>query len=178
MKISQMADITKIYSIGIAIVTGLALVGGVVAFMQGVESLASFEVGFVGFNLVVGSSFGALLKRVRAEKATQEAQSNIIESTQEAKDSTSNAEQNSKAQDKVTFSTRFIVGAQMSLSFLRMISYALFAFMIFGLLKYQLMSLPSLSVGLGLAMICFLSFGFYAMVKTSQRTKHFFGKVS
>ena len=108
-----MADITKIYSIGIAIVTGLALVGGVVAFMQARES-----------------------------------------------------------------STRFIVGAQMSLSFLRMISYALFAFMIFGLLKYQLMSLPSLSVGLGLAMICFISFGFYAMVKTSQRTKHFFGKVS
>ncbi|MCH5314038.1 MAG: hypothetical protein J1E28_06585 [Helicobacter sp.] len=174
-----MANITRFVYVGIALVGIIALCGGAIAFMQGVESLASFEVGFVGFALVVGSSFIALFKRVKAnmQEESQKSMPNEIAKQQESLRQNSQEslqEQNQELQkvqeeDKNTqFSTRFVIGAQMSLSFLRVVSYVLFGLMIILLLEHQLMSLQWFFIGLSAAMVVFVALGVQGIARTGH----------
>lgn len=170
-----MANITRFVYVSIALVGIIALCGGAIAFMQGVESLASFEVGFVGFALVVGSSFIALFKRVRAnmqeesqksmpnEIAKQQVRQNSQESLQEQNQELQKVQEEEK---NTQFSTRFVIGAQMSLSFLRVLSYVLFGLMIILLLEHQLMSLQWFFIGLSAAMVVFVALGVQGIART------------
>lgn len=81
---------------------GISVIGGIVAYIQGMESLASFEAGFLGFAFIVGSSFYSLLKRIKHKE-------NKASDTQDT--------QEEDTQDNIGFSVRLVVGAQVSLSF-------------------------------------------------------------
>lgn len=127
---------------------GISVIGGIAAYTQGVDSLASFEAGFLGFAFIVGSSFYSLLKRIKHKE-------NKASDTQDT--------QEEDTQDNIGFSVRLVVGAQVSLSFLRLFGYILFAFIVFLLLKYQLMSLAWFFIGLVVAMIAFVIIGIAIM---------------
>lgn len=140
----------------IAIVSITALIGGVIAFTQNIESLASFEAGFIGFTFVVGSSFVILYKRVKA-------QNSVIETDKKEA-------QEQELQEKMpNFSTRFVIGAQTSLSFLRVLSYVLFALMLIALFEYQLFSLSWFFAGLCVAMIMLIGLGILGIAKAKSQ---------
>lgn len=138
--IQKMANITKLIYIGLFLACIIAILGGIIAFMQNIESFASFEVGFVGFLFIVGSSFFALLKRVKSKKT--KSQNNSEESK--------NTKDDIESDKSPNFSARFILGTQMSLSFLRILSYIIFAILLIGLLEYQLFN--PIWFGIGLCM--------------------------
>ena len=65
----KMANTTKDYAYKLGLgITGVALIGGLVALLFGVEALLSFEVAFLGFVSIVGGSFAGVLKRVKAQE--------------------------------------------------------------------------------------------------------------
>lgn len=155
MKIHKMENIIKVLYKSVVIIGIITFVGGIIAFIQNIESLASFEVGFLGFLFVVGSSFATLLKRVGAQNSP----------TSEDKD-LPQAEETNNAQNTSNFSTRFVIGAQMSLSFLRVLSYVLFALMLIGLFEYELFVLKWFFAGLCIAMILCVAIGILCVSKS------------
>lgn len=201
--ILPMAHITKLKIAYIYIMAMIiALMGGFVAFAfgRGIESVASFEIGFIGFMLIMGSSFCVMLKRTRLQIATAqniESSKDIesmasrsvgsvdaIKSTESTKIESSTfyahkhrdneaaqqmADKDAKAQaDKVSLSTRFVIGTRMSLSLLRIMCYVIFALLFILLLKYQLLSLIWFSLGLSVAIVCIIGVSVYAIMRTSS----------
>ncbi|WP_334082680.1 hypothetical protein [Helicobacter typhlonius] len=157
-KIHKMAYITKTSCKFLGILIIIACVGGAIALMQSVASLASFEVGFVGFSLIVGGSFITLLKRLKNQDSTKD------NDRKESKKQESKEQETQEAQEKMpSFSTRFVIGAQISLSFLRLVSYVLFALMLIALFEYQLFALSAFFVGLCIAVVVFVGLGLWSI---------------
>ena len=149
MKILKMENIIKVLYKGIAIIGITAFIGGAIAFTQNIASLASFEAGFLGFSFVVASSFATLLKRVKSQDTSTSSDDKNLVQQQET----------NSTQNTPNFSTRFVIGTQMSLSFLRVLSYVLFALMLIGLFEYQLFVLKWFFGGLCIAMIICVGIG-------------------
>ncbi|MCX2716131.1 hypothetical protein OQH61_00050 [Helicobacter sp. MIT 21-1697] len=151
-----MENIIKVLYKSVALIAIIAFIGGGVAFVQNVASLVSFEVGLLGFLFVVASSFVTLLKRVSTQNTLTSSEDKHLRQ----------AEETNNAQNSSNFSTRFVIGAQMSLSFLRILSYALFALMIIGLFEYQLFVLEWFFAGLCIAMILCVVIGIFYISKS------------
>lgn len=169
-----MAYITKTSCKILGILIVIACVGGIIALIQSVASLASFEVGFVGFSLIVGSSFITLLKRLKTQDSATESIKDNDKKEQKNQDNQDNQETNPQKaqyeQEKMpNFSTRFVIGAQISLSFLRLLSYVFFALMLIALFKYQLFTLSAFFIGLCIAVVVFVGLGFWIITQAKVR---------
>lgn len=140
-------------------VLSVALFGGIVACFFSLGALLSFEVAFLGFVSVVGSSFVGVLKRVKAQ------QDSISQDAEESKESNNQAKR-----DNSGFSARFVLGTQMSFSLLRMLGYIVFTGLILLLLHYGFFSLVWFFVGLCAALVVLVGLGML-MVKAYKYTK-------
>lgn len=178
----KMANTTKDYTLkfGLGIV-GIAVVGACVAWFFGLSALLSFEVAFLGFVSIVGGSFAGVLKRVKAQEQdyisqdsvsldlqqnlTQDSQPQDSQLAEETKES-----HNQAKQENSSFSTRFVLGTQMSFSLLRMLGYIIFTGLILLLLHYRLFSLVWFFVGLCVALVMLVGLGMFA-VKAYKYTK-------
>lgn len=171
MKIRKMAYITKTSCKILGILIVIACIGGIIALIQGVASLASFEVGFVGFSLIVGSSFITLLKRLKTQdSATESIKDNDKKEQKNQDNQETNPQKAQYEQEKMpNFSTRFVIGAQISLSFLRLLSYVFFALMLIALFKYQLFALSAFFIGLCIAVVVFVGLGFWIITQAKVR---------
>lgn len=178
----KMANTTKdyAYKLGLGItgvVLGVALIGGLVALLFGVEALLSFEVAFLGFVSIVGGSFAGVLKRVKAQEQDSislasrqdlDMQQSLTQDSQLAEETKES--HNQAKQENSSFSTRFVLGTQMSFSLLRMLGYIIFTGLILFLLHYRLFSILWFFVGLCVALVVLVGLGMFA-VKAYKYTK-------
>lgn len=131
----------------------------IIAVFYDINALCSFLVGFLGFVCVIFGSMFALVKKLKQTKETS------LDSSFNAESSAQNAQdmQDDKATTKDTsFSQRFVIGAQISLSLLRMLSYVVFGALVIILLEYKLFVLGWFFIGLGLGLVVALIGGFMA----------------
>lgn len=182
MTMMKMANTTKnyAYKLGLGItgvVLGVALIGGLVALLFGVEALLSFEVAFLGFVSIVGGSFAGVLKRVKAQEQDSislasrqdlDMQQSLTQDSQLAEETKES--HNRAKQENSSFSTRFVLGTQMSFSLLRMLGYIIFTGLILFLLHYRLFSILWFFVGLCVALVVLVGLGMFA-VKAYKYTK-------
>ncbi len=178
----KMVNTTKnyAYKLGLGItgvVLGVALIGGLVALLFGVEALLSFEVAFLGFVSIVGGSFAGVLKRVKAQEQDSislasrqdlDIQQSLTQDSQLAEETKES--HNQAKQENSSFSTRFVLGTQMSFSLLRMLGYIIFTGLILFLLHYRLFALLWFFVGLCVALVVLVGLGMFA-VKAHKYTK-------
>lgn len=174
----KMANTTKDYTLkfGLGIV-GIAVVGACVAWFFGLSALLSFEVAFLGFVSIVGGSFAGVLKRVKAQEQDSislasrqdlDMQQSLTQDSQLAEETKES--HNQAKQENSSFSTRFVLGTQMSFSLLRMLGYIIFTGLILLLLHYRLFSLVWFFVGLCVALVALVGLGMFA-VKAYKYTK-------
>lgn len=174
----KMANTTKDYTLkfGLGIV-GIAVVGACVAWFFGLSALLSFEVAFLGFVSIVGGSFAGVLKRVKAQEQDSislasrqdlDMQQSLTQDSQLAEETKES--HNQAKQENSSFSTRFVLGTQMSFSLLRMLGYIIFTGLILFLLHYRLFSILWFFVGLCVALVVLVGLGMFA-VKAYKYTK-------
>lgn len=178
----KIANTTKnyAYKLGLGItgvVLGVALIGGLVALLFGMGALLSFEVAFLGFVSIVGESFAGVLKRVKAQEQDSisldsrqdlDMQQSLTQDSQLAEETKKS--HNQEKQENSSFSTRFVLGTQMSFSLLRMLGYIIFTGLILFLLHYRFFSLLWFFVGLCVAFVVLVGLGMFA-VKAYKYTK-------
>lgn len=135
----------------------------IIAVFYDINALCSFVVGFLGFVCVIFGSMFALVKKLKQAKETS--QNANLDSSFNAESSAQNAQdmQDDKATTKDTsFSQRFVIGAQISLSLLRMLSYVGFGALVIILLEYKLFVLGWFFIGLLCGLVVALIGGFMA----------------
>lgn len=124
------------------IIICVGVAGGIVSSLHGLNALSSFEVGFVGFVCVVMSSFVAIIKRIQAQEDSFDSES-------------------SESKSQAPKHSRFIVGTQVSFSFLRLLSYGFFVLGLVVLMRYGMLHLWGLFAGMILAMSLLVGLGVY-----------------
>lgn len=140
----------------------IGVCGTFICAFFGIDSLCSFGFGFVAFSMVCGSSFVGILRQIKSQQLQTQ---NIDENT--TKDYTneeSNDTQEEQGKQKIPFSSRFIVGTRLSLSFLRMLSYIALIIGILALIEARLMQPQALLFGIGSGLVAIL-LGALIMIK-------------
>lgn len=148
----------------IAMWFGIGICGTFVCAFFGIDSLCSFGFGFVAFSVVCGSSFIGILRQIKSQQLQTQ---NIDKSTtKDCVDEESNTTQEEQSKQKIPFSSRFIVGTRLSLSFLRMLSYIALILGILALIEVHLMQPQALLFGIGSGLVATL-LGAMIMIKVA-----------
>lgn len=154
--------------IGMCVLIGIALVGGAISALFGFASFASFEVAFLGVAFIILSSFLSVYRKVQSEQSL----SNVMPEDSKAAeincenlaDSNEN-EDNSKKSQGVS---KFILGTQISFSFLRILGYIALTGGIWFLIKNALFSMQSFSIGLVLEILSLVGLGALKILKMAN----------
>lgn len=135
----------------------VGILGGIASSFWGLSAWLSFEAGFVGFVSVVMSSFVAIIKyiQVQESQSVSQLESESKQATEQANDG------DSKQSAKPPKYSKFIMGTQVSFSFLRLLSYGFFALALVGLMHYGMLHFGGLFAGMILAMILLIGLGVY-----------------
>ncbi|TLD80983.1 hypothetical protein LS68_005815 [Helicobacter sp. MIT 05-5293] len=155
--------------IGMCVLIGIALVGGAISALFGFASFASFEVAFLGVAFIILSSFLSVYRKVQSEQSL----SNVMPEDSKAAeinsenlaDSHNENEDNSKKSQGVS---KFILGTQISFSFLRILGYIALTGGIWFLIKNALFSMQSFSIGLVLAILSLVGLGALKILKMAN----------
>lgn len=140
---------------------GIGIVGTFICAFFGLDYLCSFGFGFAVFSAVCGSSFIGILRQIKAQKL----QTNL-EIDRDSTDIESKDTQSEQEKQKIPFSSRFIVGTRLSLSFLRLLSYIVLVAGVLALIKTHLMQPQALLLGIFCALIATL-LGAVLMIKVA-----------
>ncbi|TLD96383.1 hypothetical protein LS71_006580 [Helicobacter jaachi] len=138
-----------IQGISVSLLCAIAVFGALVGYQCGLNIMLSFEVGFVGNVCIVGSSFLAMLKKLKHLPAQESPKTH----SKEGKNKQGAKEKGAFFTD---FSTKFTLGTQMSIAFLRILSYLALAGAIIALFKYELFSFVGFFVGLFVALVALI----------------------
>lgn len=143
----------------------IALLGAVLGLCFGMAEMASFELGFIGFLVIVGSSFAGLLKRVKPHNTIEtDIQTESMKSTEFAPSNT----KFQKHEGDMRFSSRFILGTHLSFSLLRIVSYIFFVALLMICLHYHLFTLMWFFIGLGVALVALIVFVLRFLIHSSH----------
>ena len=162
------ANTKRAVLIALCVLCGVALVGGGLSAFFGLSYFASFECAFIGFSLILSASFFGIIKqaqRAKEEALLAELNAQKQESVQDSikqkiqnidarvseaevkRDSLPLNDTSNGIKTQIPFTSRFLVGVKLSFSFLRLLCYIGFIFMLIGLLESKLFEPVSFLIG-------------------------------